>query len=228
LKVTVVLPSRNEEEAIGKVLEEVNSPQYGLPPLVYTFEPLVIDASSDRTAEIARSYGAKVITQKSRGKGNAFREILPYLKDSDIVIQADADYTYPLNNLPEIVYALTTYDNDVAMGYRKWKEKGAMPALNAFGNIFLSALATILYGHRVRDLCSGLWGFRKEVLDRFNLTSEGFTLEADFFINAVKTGCKIAQFPIHYRKRLGKSQVKFRPLIDWLKIVWFVIKRRFI
>lgn len=225
MKVSIILPAKNEEEAIGKVLEEIRVAQLHLNPSVI-LEPLVIDLSTDRTAEIAESHGVKVIAQKSRGKGNAFREALQSLDGSqDMVIMADADHTYPLTEIPAIVCQLSL-GNDVAMGYRKWKDKGAMPKLNVFGNTFLSMLTTFLYAYPVRDLCTGMWGFRKSALDRFKLTSEGFTLEADLFVNAIRNGCRIAQIPIRYRARLGKSQVKFKPVVDWLKIVWFVIKRR--
>ena len=236
LKVSIILPTKNEEDAIGKVLEEIKTAQLYLNSAII-LEPLVVDASTDKTAEIAKSYGVKVIAQRSRGKGNAFKEALQSLDGSqDMVIMADADYTYPftyatyiapVNNLQTIIYLLTVYGNDVVMGYRRWRDKGAMPQLNVLGNSLLSFLASVLYLYPVRDLCSGMWGFRKSALDRFKITSEGFTLEADLFTNALKTGCKIAQFPIRYRARLGKSQAKFKPVVDWLKIVWFVIRRRF-
>ena len=194
-------------------------------------EILVIDSSSDNTAEIASKLGAKVIHCNRKGKGNAFWASLTYLDGSDIVIMSDADSTYPLIvNIPTIVEMLKKYsigeNYDVVIGYRKYRLPGSMTRLNLFGNQLLSAIATMLYGFRIRDVCSGLWGFRKETLDRFSLTSEGFTLEADLFTNAIYSHCKIAQFPIKYRARLGQSSAKFKPVIDWLKILKFLIIRR--
>lgn len=226
MKVTVVLPAKNEEVAISGVLAEINLAKALLPNTIEV-ETLVIDSSSDNTAEIASKLGAKVIHCNQKGKGNAFWASLTYLDGSDIVIMSDADSTYPLIiNIPKIVSMLSENTYDVVIGYRKYRLLGSMTKLNLFGNQLLSAIATLLYGFRIRDVCSGLWGFRKETLDRFNLTSEGFTLEADLFTNAIYSHCKIGQFPIKYRARLGESSAKFRPGIDWLKILKFLIVRR--
>lgn len=231
MKVTVVLPARNEATAILGVLAEVKLARALLPDTI-ELESLVVDNdSSDGTAEMARRLGAKVISCKQKGKGNAFRASLSHLDSTQIVIMSDADSTYPLIvNISTIVRMLTTEDYiggyDIVIGYRKYRLPGSMTRFNLFGNQLLSAITTMLYGFCIRDVCSGLWGFRKETLDKFNLTSEGFTLEADLFTNAIYSGCKISQFPIKYRARLGKSSAKFKPVIDWMKILKFLIVRR--
>jgi len=227
LKVTIVLPAKNEEVAISGVLAEINLARALLPEDI-ELESLVIDSSTDNTAEIARRLGVRVIFCHRKGKGNAFWASLTYIDSSDLIIMADADSTYPLiTNIPTIVEKLLA-GNDVVIGYRKYRLPGSMTKLNLFGNQLLSAITTLLYGFHIRDVCSGLWGFKKDVLIDFDLTSEGFTLEADLFTNAIYSHCKIAQFPIKYRARLGESSAKFRPGIDWLKILKFLIKRRFV
>ncbi len=77
----------------------------------------------------------------------------------------------------------------------------------------------------MRDVCSGMWGFRKESLEKFNLVSNGFTLEADLFVNSIANKCVIFQTPIHYRKRSGGSP-KLK-IWDGFKIAWFLVKERF-
>lgn len=227
MKVTVVLPAKNEGAAISGVLSEINLARALLSDTI-ELESLVIDnGSTDDTAEIASRLGAKVIHCHRKGKGNAFWASLIYLDGSDMVIMADADSTYPLiTNIPSIIEKLLA-GNDVVIGYRKYRQPGSMTKLNLFGNQLLSAITTLLYRFHIRDVCSGLWGFKKDVLIDFDLTSEGFTLEADLFTNAICSHCKIAQFPIKYRARLGESSAKFRPGIDWLKILKFLIIRRF-
>ena len=231
MKVTVVLPSRNEEIAISGVLAEVKLAKSLLPDDT-ELEALVIDNdSSDNTAEIASRLGAKVIYCPRKGKGNAFWASLTYLEDSDIIIMSDADSTYPLiMNIPRIVGMLQEHsigiNYDVVIGYREYRQPSSMTKLNLFGNKLLSGITTLLYRFHIKDVCSGLWGFKREALGRFDLTSEGFTLEADLFTNAIYSKCKIGQFPIKYRARLGQSSAKFRPGIDWMKILKFLIIRR--
>ncbi len=226
MKVTVVLPAKNEGAAISGVLSEINLARALLPDTI-ELESLVIDSSTDNTAEIAKRLGAKVISCSLKGKGNAFWASLTYIDGSDMIIMADADSTYPLiTNIPIIIEKLLA-GNDVVIGYRKYHLPGSMTKLNLFGNHLLSAITTLLYRFHIRDVCSGLWGFKKDVLIDFDLTSKGFTLEADLFTNAIYSHCKIAQFPIKYRARLGESSAKFRPGIDWLKILKFLIYRRF-
>lgn len=222
-KVTVILPARNEESAISCVLGEINLAR----TIVPNIEVIVVDNdSTDDTAKMAEATGARVISCKAKGKGNAFRSALPYLDDTDIVIMSDADSTYPLIiNIFKIVDRINE-GNDVVIGYRDNLKQGSMTKLNLFGNKLLSAITTLLYGYHIRDVCSGLWGFRKETLTSFDLVSPGFTLEADLFTNAYYSHSKIAQFPISYRARLGKSSAKFKPVIDWFKILRFLIARR--
>ncbi len=133
----------------------------------------------------------------------------------------DADFTYPAKHIKDLLANL----EDVAMGYRDKRENGAMTKTNVFGNKMLSLIASVLYGRRVRDICTGMWAFDGGVLDGFHLTSERFTLEADFFVNAIRNKCIISQVPIEYRSRLDVSKPKLR-ILDGFKIGLFLIKSR--
>ena len=84
----------------------------------------------------------------------------------------------------------------------------------------------MLYKKRIKDVCCGLWGFRKETLDKFYPRSEGFTLEAELFIEVIKHKCRMIQIPINYRSRQDGSKTKLK-VWDGFKIGWFLIKRRF-
>lgn len=209
---TVILPARNEVEAIGKVLDELGN-----------FEVIVVDSNSTNgTREEVLKRGIPIMNEDRRGKGNAVRKAIPHIL-TEKVVMIDSDYTYPTEYIPMIDGLLD--EVDVVICYRKWKEKGSMSFLNSFGNYFLSKLASLLYGYKVYDVCSGMWGFRTEKLQRFNPTSGGFTLEADLFVNSVRNGCKISQIPIEYRRRLGGSEPKLK-LGDGFKIAWFLIKSK--
>ena len=133
----------------------------------------------------------------------------------------DADYTYPAKHILDLLANL----EDVSMGYRHKREAGAMTRMNAFGNRMLSLLASVLYRRKVHDVCTGMWAFRGDVLNKFTLTSTGFTLEADLFVNAVRSGCRISEVPIEYRRRLDGCKPKLR-VLDGFKIGLFLLKKR--
>ena len=217
--VTIILPAYNEGQAIGKVIDEIRS-------LPMECEILAGDnASSDDTGKVIWEKGLRSIYVTEKGKGNVIRALIKHV-DTPYTIMVNADYTYPLEYATTIYNLLSRTGADVVMGFRSIKEKGSMSFTNSFGNWCLSLLASVLYGKRVYDVCTGLVGFRTDRLKTFSITSEGFTLEADLFINSMRSGCRIEQIPIAYRKRLDGSEAKLK-FVDGLRIGWFLLKRRF-
>jgi len=213
--VTILIPALNEEKTIGKVIGE--STERGWIVLVGD------NNSTDRTREVAMSRGVTPISVPERGKGHTIRELISHI-DTPKTIMIDADYTYPTRDAQRVLETLEGCD--VVIGYRKYRERGSMPFLNVIGNHLLSLLASVLYGRRVHDICSGLWSFRSSMLKEFSLVSGGFTLEADLFVNVVRNKCRLKQIPIGYRARPDGSKPKLR-ISDGLKIGWFLIKGRF-
>jgi len=218
----VLIPTLNEAKAIKQTIDDVF--RY-LPDCLV----LVLDSySKDGTADIARGSGAIVWDTKKGGKGIAVRSILPKVFASfraDYFVMIDGDFTYPAKYLPQIIERLND-GADVGIGYRNKRAKGSMSCLNIIGNWGLSMIASVLYGVYVRDVCSGMWGFRRNALLNYKLSSDGFTLEADLFANTVKGKHKLAQIPIEYRARLDGSIAKLG-VRDGFKIGWFLIKGRF-
>jgi dolichol-phosphate mannosyltransferase len=132
----------------------------------------------------------------------------------------DADMTYPISEIPKFVKLLDEYE--VVIGSRTYIESDAMSATNMFGNYLISHLASILY-RNVGDVCTGMWGFRKELYKRIDVKVDGFELEANLFTEIVKGNCTFIEVPITYAKRNGKSKLH---LIDGIKICMFLIKER--
>lgn len=213
---TILLPSLNEEQTIGLVIDEIRS----LPVNSYI---IVIDSGTDSTFSVAKEKGVFTVITPPRGKGFAIRRgfdlaITPY------IIMLDADYTYPAEYIP-IIYEFLKEGADIVVGYRWDKASGSMTLTNTIGNKLLSLMASILYRRKVYDVCSGMWGFRKEALRRFNLRSNGFTLEAELFTKIVKNNYKFIQVPISYRTRLYGSKAKLK-VSDGFKIGWFLLEEK--
>lgn len=216
--VTVLLPVFEEEAALPKVIDEIRE---AMPEcdIVAAYTP-----GRDCTCDILMWKKVEWITDVRRGKGNAVQRAFEFLRARPCVVMLDSDYTYPAKHIPEMVKALE--NADVVMGYRDTKEQGSMTRTNAFGNWALSALASILYGKRVYDVCTGMWAFRGEVLDSLEITSPGFTLEAELFARCARSGYRIKQIPICYRRRLGGSTPKLK-VEDGFRIGQRLLKERF-
>jgi len=219
--IVVLIPTLNEEKAITQTLDDVL--EYAPKCRIAVLDSYSING----TADIARSKGATVVNAPKGGKGIAVRSVLPRVFAAftgKCYVMIDGDYTYPAKHIPEVVEQIEN-GVDVVIGYRNKRAKGSMTVMNIIGNWGLSMLASVLYGVRVRDVCSGMWGFRRNVLSRYKLSSNGFTLEADLFVNTIKGKYKLAQIPIEYRARLDDSIAKLS-IKDGFKIGWFLIKGR--
>jgi glycosyltransferase involved in cell wall biosynthesis len=222
--VSVIIPALNEEETIGRVIDEV--PKEDMEQSGYRVELLVIDNdSTDRTKEVAEEKGARVIVEPVRGKGKAIRTAFESVS-GEFIFMLDADYTYPATHIPEMLKVLEE-GCDVVLGSRlKGRmEKGAMSRLNLVGNHLLAFLANMLYGTEISDLCTGYWGFRRKVIKELELDAIGFELEANMLTEIAKKGYRIGEVPVNYRRRA--TSPKLGSLKDGFRIGRTLIRKRF-
>ena len=223
-KVSIILPALDEEEAVGKVIDEI--PKKDMEERGYRVEILVVDnGSTDRTREIAEAKGAKIIVEPTKGKGRAVRTAFESVS-GDFIFMLDADYTYPATYIPQMLEALEEGYN-VVLGSRLkgQRAEGAMSKLNLIGNRLLAFIANTLYGTRISDLCTGYWGLTREVVENLELDATGFQLEANMFTEIAKKGYRIAEVAILYRRRL--TPTKLSSLEDGLRIGRTLITKRF-
>jgi len=222
-KISIILPTLNEEETIGKVIDEI--PQQALEQAGYAVQVLVVDGNStDRTRQIAEQKRASVIVEPRKGKGVAVTTALSSV-EADFIFMLDADYTYPSSYIPDMLKRLANHHAVIGSRLKGQRERGAMSRLNLTGNYLLSLLATVLYQRKISDVCTGFWGFRTEVVKSLRLRATAFDLEAELFSQLARKGYSIAELPIYYRRRATRP--KLRPLRDGIKIGWALITRRF-
>jgi glycosyltransferase involved in cell wall biosynthesis len=222
--VCIVIPALNEEKTIAKVIEEI--PKEYLQTKGYWVEIIVVDNNStDRTKQIAEGTQAKVIVEPIRGKGKAVSAGFQ-AANADFMFILDADYTYPATYIPEMLQLLEEgYDVVLGSRLKGQMEKGAMTKLNLLGNHLLALLASILYGTRVSDLCTGCWGFRGPVVNDLRLDAIGFELEANLFTQIARKGYRIAEVPLNYRRR--PTPPKLHSLRDGYRIGKTLMRKRF-
>ncbi|MEE9267816.1 MAG: glycosyltransferase family 2 protein [Thermoplasmata archaeon] len=220
--ISVVIPARNEEASIGRVLDEVHEAFGGTP---MTYEILLVDTlSEDRTVAIAQEKGAHVIPEDRRGYGRAYKTGFAAAQ-GDLIATLDADWTYPAREIPRIAALLEEEAWDFVSGDRlTYLEPHAMEVHHRLGNKLLNLTASLLYGVRLRDSQSGMWVFRRGILDRLTLESEGMPFSEELKLEVVKKGLRFTEVPIHYRPRIGEA--KIRSLADGWGNLRFLIRRR--
>lgn len=221
--VSILLPARNEEDGVAAVLAEI--PYRELRRRGWAVDVAVVDGnSSDRTREVAASWGARVIVQEGRGKGMAVRSALPQL-EGEYVVMIDADRTYPAWDVPAFLDRLEA-GADVVLGTRMrgTLHPGAMSLTHRVGNRGLSLLASLLHGKRVTDVCTGMWGFRRDAVLDLKLTSREFEIEAELFARIVRARLVLEEMPIDYRPRVGAT--KLGGIRDGFRIGWKLLELR--
>lgn len=224
-RLSIVIPAMNEEEGIGETLDII--PVKELEELGYPVEIVVVDGESvDRTRDIAREKGARVVIEPRRGYGRAYKTGFEVAR-GEIIATGDADTTYPFDKLPEYVRLLERDQLDFVTGNRFGKlQPGAMSAKHKLGNWVLSTTGRVLFLASIKDSQSGMWIFRRSILPRLKLTSDGMPLSEEIKIEAfTKSDLKCREIPIEYRVRVG--DVKLSSWKDGWRNLSFLFKKRF-
>jgi glycosyltransferase involved in cell wall biosynthesis len=220
-RLSIVIPTMNEEQSIGQVIDAIRQSISDS----LSYEILIVDTDSkDRTREIALSKGARIIDEPRRGYGRAYKTGFE-AASGEIIATLDADMTYPADMIEGLVRLLDSEKLEFISTNRFANLKpGAMSATHKLGNKILSLAVRLLFGVRVRDSQSGMWVFRKEILPRLNLTSDGMSFSEELKIEAFrKTRAK--EVPISYSPRVG--EVKLNTWRDGWNNFKFLFKKRF-
>jgi dolichol-phosphate hexosyltransferase len=225
-KITLMIPCYNEEKGLPKIISEI--PYKKLKELGYTLEVLVIDNNSkDKTVEVAKKLGAKVISEKKQGKGNAIRTGFRNISnDTDYVVMLDGDNTYKSYEIPRLIEPLENNFADVITGSRlEGKMHGrSMQASHRLANWFFTFITRHFYKANVTDTCTGYFAWKADVVRHLNgnIKSPGFAIETEMITKMAKMGYKVYSVPITYDPRQGKS--KLAPIGDGLKITHMLIR----
>lgn len=219
-KVSVIIPTMNEEKGIGLVIDDVKKALASRP-----HEILVVDTDSkDRTRAIASERGAVVVDEPRRGYGRAYKTGFEKAT-GDYIATLDADMTYPASDIPRLLDMLESQGLDFITTNRFANmEKGAMGAKHLFGNRVLSLTTRILFRVKVKDSQSGMWVFRRSIIGALDLKSDGMSLSEELKIEAFRK-VRAAEVPITYRVRVG--EVKLSSWKDGLGNLRYLFRKRF-
>jgi glycosyltransferase involved in cell wall biosynthesis len=219
--VTIIVPAYNEEKTIGRVLSDTISI---MDETQVPYEIIVVDdGSADKTGLIASAYEVRLITnKKNRGKGYSVKKGLQYAH-GDIIVTMDADGEHKPEELPNLIKPLFN-GTDIVTGSRFIASNhNATSRLNQMGNRFFNTVILVLIGKRVTDSQTGFRAIKRDVLNTFDLESDGYEIEAEITVKSLKNGFTFKETPITVERR-KYSFSKLKLLSDGTKILRAILK----
>lgn len=203
-KITVIIPALNEAGNIRQLVQEVQS--------TAPVDVIVVDnGSTDSTAEEANAAGAQVIREPRRGYGYACAAgaAAAAVKDSDILIFMDGDYSFSPFDLPSLLTPIFENRADMVLGSRARGHiaQGAMPPHQRFGNWLVSRLMNLLYGLSITDL-GPYRAIRSSLLTQLDMKEMTYGWPTEMIVKAARHGSRIVEVPVSYHnRRFGQSKV---------------------
>lgn len=225
--VSVVIPTKNEEKNITHIIEGVKKSCFG-----FLKETIVVDGhSQDKTREIARKLGVKIVLDHGRGKGDAIRTAIEHLK-GEIAVFIDADGSHDPKDIRKLVGPILQNKADHVSGSRML---GGSDELHGDFNKFLRMMGSDIitlginyrFGVRLTDTQNGFRAIKTSVVRKLDLKENITTIEQEMIIKTLRYGYKITEVPTHeYRRKYGSSTIKlqkvaWRYVYSWLKYLFF-------
>jgi glycosyltransferase involved in cell wall biosynthesis len=211
-RVAVLVPCYNEEAAIGKVVRDFRQ---ALPDAaVYVYD----NNSRDQTMARAREAGAIVRSEQRQGKGNVVRRMFADI-EADLYLLVDGDDTYDAGAAPRMVASLIAAGADILTARRIHTEASAYRPGHVFGNRLLTGLAATLFNVRLSDMLSGYRVFSRRFVKSFPLTAQGFGIETELTIHAVRLMMPMVEMDTRYKERPLGSVSKLNTWRDGFRIL---------
>lgn len=203
----------NEADSIEAVVKDIKS-------IIEPGEILIVDSSSDNTADLASALGCRVIRQHpARGYGPALALAL-HEAVGEIVITMDCDRTYPAKAIIELLHSIES-GYDIVSASRLINRPKAMPLANYVANIIFAKLAGIICGVHTTDVHTGMRAYKKSLLNEFQFSAEGMALPVELLVGPASRGYKYKEVAIEYFERTGQSKLQPLPGTYWtLKRLW--------
>ena len=227
-ELSIVIPALNEQLTIGKFVDWCFE---GLRQAKIRGEILIIDSSSDRTAEIAVSKGARVLKAPKRGLGRAYIDAQPFIRGK-YVLMGDADCTYDFRELEQFVDRFHS-GHEYVMGsrFRGYIEPGSMPPLHQYlGTPVTTWILNFLYGSRFSDIHCGMRGITRDALRRMDIQSQSWEYASEMVLKSVRMNLRTAEVPVRFLKD-EKGRVSHHKRAGWFSpwhAAWINLKAMFV
>ena len=203
--VRVIIPAFNEENAVGKVIDDL--------PKEWVTEVVVVDNnSSDQTKQRAQDAGATVLDETFQGYGASCLKGIEYLKtltdSTDIVVFIDADYSDYPEELDKLIAPIIENNVDLVIGSRALgnREQGSMTIPQIFGNWLATTLIRLFFGFRFTDL-GPFRAIRFSKLLDLDMQDKTYGWTVEMQVKAVKQQLSCFEIPVNYRNWVGISKI---------------------
>lgn len=200
-RVSVIIPAYNEEASIGRVLDAL--------PVEDLHEVIVVNnASTDKTARVARDHGARVVDENRRGYGSACLKGIGELDNPDIVVFLDGDYSDYPEEIVDLIDPIREGVADFVLGSRMIlpESRSALLPQARYGNKLAALLMRIFFAGNYTDL-GPFRAIRYSSLQAIGMTDTNFGWTVEMQIKALKHGLRIRELPVRYRSRIGVSKI---------------------
>lgn len=225
-KIVVIIPAFNEENAVGKVIQDI--------PKDLVDEIIVVNNNStDKTSEAAEKEGATVLFEEEKGYGNACLKGIDYLKrkrgkETDIVVFIDADYSDYPEQMKQLVEPIINQQADMVIGSRALgrRDSGSMTFPQIFGNWLATNMMKLFYGASYTDL-GPFRAIRYSSLLNLNMRDKTYGWTVEMQIKAKKKKLRYMEAPVDYRNRIGFSKISGTvkgTLMAGYKIIFTIFK----
>jgi glycosyltransferase involved in cell wall biosynthesis len=216
MRVSVIIPTHNEAQAIARVLAD-------LPSNLIT-EVIVVDSNSnDGTPEIAARMGARIIHESRRGYGQACLTGLAAANLPDVVVFLDGDYSDRPSELPMLLGPIIQGDADITLGSRLGEQSmpAALPWHQVFGNRLAAGLIRYFDGLKITDL-GPFRAARADVLHAIALEETTYGWAVEMILKGALHGFRVVEVPVTYYRRIGKSKIG-GTLKGTVGAAWFIL-----
>jgi glycosyltransferase involved in cell wall biosynthesis len=218
MRVSVIIPTRNEASGLRRVLADL--------PSELVNEVLVVDSnSSDGTREVAAQMGARVIVEARRGYGQACLTGIAQANSPDVIVFLDGDYSDRPAELPHLLAPIAEGRADITIGSRLTGlgVQGAMPWHAAIGNRLAAFLINVLFQQRITDL-GPFRAARAEVLRQIVLEETSYGWAVEMILKGVLHGFRVVEVPVSYYPRIGESKIS-GTVRGTVGAAWYIFSR---
>jgi len=212
MKVAVLVPCYNEEAAIAKVVCDFRAALPGATIYVYD------NNSRDQTAARAADAGAVVRNELRQGKGNVVRRMFADI-EADIYVLVDGDDTYDAAAAPHMIGRMIGEGADLLTARRIHTDAAAYRPGHVWGNRMLTGLTATLFNVNLSDMLSGYRVFSRRFVKSFPFTAEGFAIETELTVHAVRLMMPMSEMDTRYKERPAGSVSKLNTWRDGLRIL---------
>ena len=196
--ISVAMITMNEEKAVAQVIQDIRA---ALGESEH--EIVIVDSSKDRTPDIARELGARVIRQfPPQGYGRAMARVLKESR-GDVVVTLDCDGTYPATEIPRIADMVLKGECDLVNASRLQTRPASMPLANYFANWLFAVTGHVLLGVKSTDLHSGMRAYSREIIEAVEVDPNGPALPVELLLKPALAGFRIREIFIPYGERIG-------------------------